>query len=311
MRSLARIAMGSTWVKPVGLSRNGSLNTSKLWDAWMTRMGLLSTFREWITILTGRGLASQPPNSFTGRGEFKQLYRFSHTPPPSLGPRPSHPLLGPRLPTTMNLDCGLSLSHFWLPLIKPSWTIFHLFIYLIFNISLHPPSLFIRSLFSTYLRGCITRISQLYHTEEGSRAEMFMVINVPMLCWTLNQSTVNNNNSSTVYKLFLEAVNLYGLPSHVHSTYAWTQRSGQIEEVWLWAVLSIINISKDFRETCIVVWQYCSTDSSTTLNVKAFLLLIMSTTFLLCVIFTNLDWTKHWRSSEMLGTTILSELNII
>jgi len=27
-------------------------------------------------------LASQPPNSFTGRGEFKKLYRFSHTPPP-------------------------------------------------------------------------------------------------------------------------------------------------------------------------------------------------------------------------------------
>jgi len=35
---------------------------------------------------------------------------------------------------------------------------------------------------NSQLRGCITRISQLYHTEEGSRAETFMVINVPMLC---------------------------------------------------------------------------------------------------------------------------------
>jgi len=111
MRSLARIAMGSMWVKSVGLSRNGSLNTSKLWDTGMTRMGLLSALRVWITVLTGRRLASQTTEQFYWKRRIQEALQIQ-----------SHPI-------TMNLDCGLSLSHFWLPLIKPPWTIFHLFIY--------------------------------------------------------------------------------------------------------------------------------------------------------------------------------------
>jgi len=173
-KSLARIVMGSMWVKPVGLSRNGSLNTSKLWDVWMTRKGLLSIQRMDHRIDWEKASIMATELFYWKRRIQEALQIQSH-------------------PTTMNLDCRLSLSHFWLLLIKPSWAILHLFIYLIFNISLHPPSLFIRSLFLTYLRVCITSISQLYHTEEDSRAEMFMVINVPMLCWT-NAQSINSEH---------------------------------------------------------------------------------------------------------------------
>jgi len=70
----------------------------------------------------------------------------------------------------------------------------NLFIYLIFNISLHPSSLlFVHCLLNLIyrsLRACITRISQLYHTEEGSRVETFMAINIHML-YMLNKRSIN------------------------------------------------------------------------------------------------------------------------